>query len=166
MSDRRFLVYIGSDHGGFSLKEHLVGYLSNKDYEVKDFGTHSTDAVDYPDVAFLVARAVAEATAAGRLVRGIMIDAVGVASSMVANRVPGIRSAPCWNEFSAHSAREHNDANMLTLGGRMLGTGLAERIVDEFLQTDFAGGRHARRVAKIHEVTGDGVAVGSNHRRS
>lgn len=148
-------VFIGSDHGGFDMKSHLIAFLEKQGVTVKDFGTHNRDSVDYPDIAFLVARGVAEARAAGRDVFGVMIDAVGVASSMVCNRVAGIRSAPCWCEFAAESAREHNDAHVVTLGGRILGLSLAERIVKTFLETDYAGGRHERRVAKIHTLPGE-----------
>lgn len=151
----KLTVFIGSDHGGFDLKNHLIGFLKKEGFEVKDFGTHSKDAVDYPDVAFLVARGVAEARSAGREVFGVMIDAIGVASAMVCNRVAGIRAAPCWCEFAAESAREHNNAHVLTLGGRVLGTGMAERVLRKFLETDYAGGRHERRVVKIHSLPGE-----------
>jgi len=149
------VVFLGSDHGGFALKEHLAAFLGRAGYLVKNLGTHGTDAVDYPDFAMLVAQATAEAQVRGLVARGIMIDAVGLASSMVCNRVPGIRSAPCWDEFSVRSAREHNDANLLTLGGRVLGTSLAERIVELFLTVPFGGDRHLRRVRKIHELAGE-----------
>ena len=148
-------VYLGCDHGGVELKNHLKRHLEARGYPIKDFGTHSTDSVDYPDIAFLVARAVAETLASGQPCFGIMIDAVGVASSMVCNRVPGIRSAPCWNEFSARSARQHNNAHLVTLGGRLMGPALAQSIVDVFLETDYEGGRHDRRVNKIHQVAGE-----------
>lgn len=163
MSDgsRVDVVFLGSDHGGFALKEHLAAFLTKAGYLVRDLGTHGTDSADYPDFAMLVAQATAEALSRGLTARGIMIDAVGVASSMVCNRVPGIRSAPCWNEFSAHSAREHNDANVLTLGGRVLGTSLAEKIVETFLNTPFGGDRHLRRVRKIHELAGEQMLRGS-----
>jgi len=153
--DGNITVFIGSDHGGFDMKQYLVGVLEKEGVSVKDFGTHSRESVDYPDVAFLVARGVAEARSAGRTVFGVMIDAVGVASSMVCNRVAGIRAAPCWCELAAESAREHNDAHVVTLGGRVLGLLLAERIVKTFLKTPYAGGRHERRVAKIHSLPGE-----------
>jgi ribose 5-phosphate isomerase B len=155
MTEARPTIFLGCDHGGLELKEHLKGLLERQGYPVKDFGTHTPDAVDYPDIAYLVARSVAEARAGGREAFGIMIDGVGVASSMVCNRVPGIRSAPCWNEFSARSAREHNNANVITLGGRLHGVALAEALVITFLETPYAGGRHQRRVDKIHLLAGE-----------
>jgi ribose 5-phosphate isomerase B len=151
----RKVVFLGSDHGGFALKEHLKGFLEKQGYRLRDFGTHSSESVDYPDFAFLVARAVAEGRAAGLEAFGIMIDAVGVASAMVCNRVGGVRAAPCFCAFAARSAREHNNAQVLTLGGRVLGTTLAEEISTVFLTTAYAGGRHERRVAKIHRLTGE-----------
>lgn len=146
-------IMIGSDHGGFAMKEDLKDFLRSQGYEVIDFGCHSAESVDYPDICLLVADAVASSAGSGK-VRGIMLDGVGVASTMVANKVPGIRAALCWNIFSASNAREHNDANMLVLGGRVLGDVLAKRIVKTFLDTDFAGGRHARRVNKIMAIEG------------
>jgi ribose 5-phosphate isomerase B len=148
-------VFLGSDHGGLELKNHLKGYLEKQGYLVRDFGTHTPESVDYPDIAFLVGRAVAEARAAGLHAFGIMIDAVGVASAMVCNRVAGVRAAPGWCELSARSAREHNDAQVLTLGGRVVGRALAESIVTTFLESEYLGGRHQRRVAKIHSLTGE-----------
>jgi len=148
-------VYIGCDHGGLELKEHLKAALEKQGYLVRDFGTHSKDAVDYPDIAYLVARAVAETRKAGVEAFGVMIDGIGVASSMVCNRVPGIRSAPVWNEFSARSAREHNNAQVITLGGRVMGDKLAESLLMTFLETPFGGGRHQPRVDKIHLLAGE-----------
>ncbi len=160
-------VFIGSDHGGFDLKNHLASFLEKEGFKVKDFGTHSRDPVDYPDIAFLLARAVAEARSAGEEVFGIMIDAIGVASAMVCNRVPGIRAAVCWCEFAAESAREHNNAQVVTLGGRILGTAAAERILKVFLTTGYAAGRHEKRVFKIHALTGEaGFARGTSGGRS
>lgn len=148
-------IFLGCDHGGVELKNHLKGHLEKRGYPVTDYGTHSPDPVDYPDIAFLVARAVSESRAGGNAAFGIMIDGVGVASSMVCNRVAGVRSAPCWNEFSARSARQHNNANVMTLGGQLMGPALARTIVDVFLQSDYEGGRHQRRVDKIHTVAGE-----------
>ena len=141
-------IMIGSDHGGYELKEDIKQYLGSLGYDVVDFGCHSEEPVDYPDIAFLVADAV---TLADNGV-GIMIDGVGVGSTMAANKVPGIRAALCWESFSANNAREHNDANMLVLGGRVIGKSLARSIVKLFLETEFAGGRHSRRVDKIMAV--------------
>ncbi len=143
-------IMIGSDHGGYELKEDIKQYLCSEGYDVVDFGCHSEEPVDYPDIAFLVADAVASADKGV----GIMIDGVGVASAMVANKVPGIRAALCWELFSANNAREHNNANMLVLGGRVIGKSLARNIVKVFLETEFAGGRHSRRVDKIMAVEG------------
>lgn len=160
-------VFIGSDHGGFDLKSHLEAFLRKEGFRVKDFGTHSRDPVDYPDIAFLVARAVAEARSAGEEVFGVMIDAIGVASAMVCNRVGGIRAAPCWCEFAAESAREHNNAHVVTLGGRILGPAAAERILKVFLTTEYSAGRHEKRVYKIHALTGEpGYNAGSSGGRT
>jgi len=138
-------VAIGSDHGGFPLKQVLISFLEGKGYIVKDCGTYSTQACDYPDYAGLVARSVA----AGDCDRGIMIDSIGVASAMAANKVRGIRAAACWDLRSASSSREHNNANVLTLGGKVLEENLACQMVDTWLNTPFSGGRHWPRVNKI-----------------
>ncbi len=149
------LVLIGADHGGVILKEQLKAWLDKQGYPLRDLGAHSADPVDYPDIAFLVARGVVEARAGNQEAFGVMIDGVGVASSMVCNRVPGIRSAPVWNEFSARSAREHNDAQVMTLGGRLIGDALACKLLETFLTTPFGGGRHQARVDKIHLLAGE-----------
>ncbi len=148
MSQDMRKILIGSDHGGFELKEIIRQFLKDQGYRVVDFGCYSPDPVDYPDIAFLVSQGVCSNPNS----IGIMIDGVGVASTMVANKIPGIRAALCWNQFSAHNAREHNNANMLVLGGRVIGDILARSIVKEFLETEFAGGRHARRVDKIMAI--------------
>jgi ribose 5-phosphate isomerase B len=144
----RRVIALGADHGGFPLKEQLKGPLGELGYEVLDLGTASTEAVDYPDFAVAVARAVAE----GRAWRGIMIDGAGIGSSMAANKVAGIRAALCHDLTTAQNAREHNDANVLTLGGTLIGTRLAVDIVRTFLAAEFGGGRHARRVDKINSL--------------
>lgn len=141
-------VALGADHGGFPLKEELKTLLGQLGYTVDDVGTHSKDAVDYPDFAVKVARAVAE----GRAWRGIMVDGAGIGSAMAANKVPGIRAALCYDLTTALNAREHNDANVLTLGGTLIGARLAGDIVKAFLTTDFGGGRHAGRVGKINAL--------------
>ncbi len=141
-------VAIGADHGGFALKEDLKKYLPELGYAVLDCGTHSTEAVDYPDFAYAVARLVAE----GRAARGIMIDGAGIGSCMAANKVPGVRAAMCYDVSTAVNSREHNDANVLTLGGGLIGANLARQIVKTWLSTDFGGGRHARRVDKIMAI--------------
>jgi ribose 5-phosphate isomerase B len=143
-------VALGADHGGYPLKEELKRALGELGCEVRDLGTHSTAAVDYPDFAVAVARAVADGTARF----GIMVDGAGIGSSMAANKVPGVRAALCYDLTTAQNAREHNDANVLTLGGTLIGTRLALEIVRAFLATPFAGGRHAPRVAKINRLDG------------
>lgn len=142
------VIALGSDHGGFSMKEQLKKILAEHGYSIADVGTHSDAACDYPDFAFAVASLVSSKNAA----RGIMIDAVGVASAMVANKVPGVRAAVGFSELAARSSREHNDANVLTLGGKVLGAESAKAIVNVWLDTWFGGGRHAARVQKITDV--------------
>jgi len=141
-------VAIGADHGGFLMKENLKTYLIEKGYTVVDCGTNGTDSVDYPDFA----RAVAEKVANGEAWRGIMIDGAGIGSCMAANKVQGIRAAMCYDYATAHNAREHNNANLLTLGAGLIGPNLAQQIVLTFLETEFGGGRHARRVDKIMQI--------------
>jgi ribose 5-phosphate isomerase B len=143
-------IIIGSDHGGFALKEEIKKFLEKQGAEVKDYGAYSADPVDYPDVALLVAEAVAKEKGNGVL--GIMIDGAGIASAICCNKVPGIRAACCNCILSARNAREHNDANILTMGGRIIGGGLAEEIVKIFTSTPYAGGRHARRVEKMMQI--------------
>jgi ribose 5-phosphate isomerase B len=144
----RPVVALGADHGGYPLKEQLKPVLSEAGYDVLDLGTSDTQAVDYPDFAVAVSRAVAE----GRAWRGIMIDGAGIGSAMAANKVAGVRAALCYDLTTAQNAREHNDANVLTLGGTLIGTRLAVDIVRTFLATAFGGGRHARRVDKINSL--------------
>lgn len=143
-------VIIGSDHGGFELKEKIKKFLEGENVEVCDYGTYSTDSVDYPDIALLVAEAVAREKDQGTL--GIMIDGGGIASAICCNKVTGIRATCCNDIFTARYAREHNDANILTMGGRVIGSGVAKEIVKIFLCTAFAGGRHARRVDKMMQI--------------
>ena len=141
-------VAIGCDHGGFSLKVSLVSYLKEKGYQVIDCGTHSTESVDYPDFALAVARQVQD----GKAWRGIVIDGAGIGSCMAANKVHGVRAAMCYDYATAVNCREHNDANVLTLGAGLIGPNLAKQIVDTFLTTEFGGDRHARRVDKIMAI--------------
>jgi ribose 5-phosphate isomerase B len=139
-------VALGSDHGGFELKEVLRQYIAEElGWEVHDCGTHSTDAVDYPDYAAAVAREVA----AGRCALGIVVDAAGIGSAMAANKIAGARCAVCHDDCTVVNSREHNDANVLSLGALIVNRGLAQRLVRLFLTTPFAGGRHERRVQKI-----------------
>lgn len=147
-TDAPKVVAVGSDHGAFALKESLKPFLASLGWGVLDLGTHSTDAVDYPDFAYAVARAVA----LGQARFGIAMDGAGMGSCMVANKVPGIRAAACWNEFTAWNARAHNDAQVLCLGSRALGDVAAQFVVRRFLETAFEGGRHAARVAKVMDV--------------
>jgi ribose 5-phosphate isomerase B len=142
------VIAIGSDHGGYQLKGLLTPYLQGMGYTVLDVGTASEEACDYPDYAYAVSMAVVS----GQASRGIMIDSVGIASAMAANKVPGIRAACCHDAFTAKSSREHNNANILTLGGKILGPELAKSIVLEWLRTWFGGGRHEKRVQKIAEI--------------
>jgi len=140
-------VAIGADHGGFPMKELLKADLQGR-YTVIDCGTDSTASVDYPDFAL----AVAQLVSSGRAWRGIMIDGAGIGSCMVANKVPGVRAALCYDYATAVNSRDHNDANYLTLGAGLIGNNLAKQIVDIWLKTDFGGGRHAKRVEKIMAV--------------
>ncbi len=143
------VIAIGSDHGpSFPLKESLKPFLEEAGYTVLDCGTYSPDSVDYPDIAYSVAKQVAN----GSAWRGIIIDGAGIGSSMAANKVPGVRAALCYNQAMAHNSREHNNANVLTLGAGMVGSNLARQIVQVWLETDFGGGRHARRVDKITQI--------------
>lgn len=141
-------IAIGADHGGFPLKERLAFRLREQGHDVLDCGTDSAAAVDYPDFA----HAVASAVAGGKARWGIIVDGAGIGSAMVANKVPGIRAALCYDLSSARNSREHNHANILTLGAALIGEGLAWQIVQEWLATEWGGDRHARRVEKITEV--------------
>lgn len=138
-------IALGADHGGIHLKGTIKTFLTEQGFEVIDFGTHSEESVDYPDIAEPVAKAVA----AGEYDRGILICGTGIGIGIAANKVKGIRAALCHDCFSAKASREHNDANILTMGERVIGPGLALSIVDIWVHTEFSGGRHARRVAKI-----------------
>ncbi len=138
-------ILIGSDHAGFRLKEDLKGYIASLGHEVEDYGVYEDAPFDYPDIAFRVAEDVAQ----GKGDRGILICGTGVGMSIAANKVRGIRAALCHDVFSARASREHNDANILTMGERVIGAGLAREIVKVWLESSFQGDRHARRVAKI-----------------
>lgn len=141
-------IAIGADHGGFALKERIGFRLREAGYDVVDCGTDSHDAVDYPDFAHAVAREVAS----GSCRYGIVVDGAGIGSAMVANKVPGVRAALCYDISSARNSREHNHANVLTLGAGLIGESLAWQIVEEWLSVDWGGDRHARRVTKITEI--------------
>lgn len=143
-----YTVAIGADHGGFELKGILIPALTAREYRVLDCGAFSTDAVDYPDIAYSVAKLVSD----GAAWRGILIDGAGIGSAMAANKVPGVRAANCNEPKMASNAREHNDANVLTLGAKMMDTPTALEIVRIFLTTDCTEARHQKRVAKIMEI--------------
>ena len=144
------MISIACDHGAIALKNHLKTYLEGKGYEVKDFGTHTTDSCDYPDFAAPAAQAVAN----GECEKGIVLCTTGIGVSMVANKVKGVRCALCHETHSAEMTRRHNDANVLAMGAGVTGVNLAERIVDVFLTTEFEGGRHQRRVDKVMAIEG------------
>ena len=138
-------IAIGSDHAGFDLKSHLVSFLSGLGHEVDDQGTHSTESVDYPEICAGVGRTVV----AGAADWGIVIGGSGQGEQLAANKVRGVRAALCNCLYTARMAREHNDANVLSIGGRVVGIGLAEEIVATFANAEFEGGRHQRRVDQI-----------------
>lgn len=142
------MIAIGSDHGGFSLKQEIMKYLDSKGLKYEDFGTYTEESTDYP----IYGEAVGRAVASGEYECGIVVCGTGIGISIAANKVKGIRAALCGDCYSAEMARLHNNANVLALGGRVLGTGLALKIVDTFLETNFEGGRHARRVDLITQV--------------
>lgn len=141
-------IAVGADHAGLSLKEPLVDFLMSKGWDVEDFGTFGPDSVDYPDYA----QKVSEAVARGDVDRGLLICGSGQGMCMVANKVDGVRAALANDVVSARLSREHNDANVLTMGARLVALGLAQEIVDVWLSTAFEGGRHQRRLDKITEV--------------
>ena len=141
-------IALASDHGGFDLKESFIAHLLNKGWEVDDLGPHSGDSVDYPDYGIKLAEAVAEK----RVQRGIVICGTGIGMSIVVNRYPGIRGTLCSDLFTAKLCREHNDSNILIMGGRVIGKGLAAEIVNTWLNTPFEGGRHQRRLDKINQI--------------
>lgn len=140
-------IAIGSDHAGFKLKEEIKKFLEEKGIEVVDFGTNSEEKVDYPDYAIPLAESVAK----GEETFGILICGTGIGMSIAANKVKGIRASLVSDVYSAHSAREHNNANILCMGGRVLGTELAKEITNAWLNAEFLGGRHERRINKIAE---------------
>ena len=142
------MIAVGSDHGGFELKEHIVKYLEEKGIEYKDYGTYSEASIDYPDCAKPVCKAVQDGTATG----GILVCGTGIGISMAANKHKGIRAALCGDVYSAKMTKLHNNANVICMGGRVIGRELAFMIIDAWLETEFEGGRHAERVRKIHEI--------------
>lgn len=143
----REVIAVGADHGGFQLKQAVATHLQQRGFEIVDCGTHSEESCDYP----VFARRVAESVASGAAALGIVVDGAGIGSCMVANKVSGIRAAHCDSLFGARNAREHNHANVLTLGAGPTGTALALQVVDRFLATPCGGGRHARRVGMFEQ---------------
>lgn len=141
-------IAVGSDHGGFLLKDEIMKHLKQNNVEFVDFGCFTTESVDYPDIG----QAVGEAVARGEYDRGIICCGTGIGISISANKVPGVRAALCGDCFSAKVSREHNDANVLALGERVIGVELARMIVDIWLSSEFQGGRHGRRVEKIAKI--------------
>lgn len=142
------MIALGSDHGGFELKREIANYLTERGIPFEDFGTHSPDSCDYPDMAV----APCEAVVSGRCDKAILICGTGIGISMAANKICGIRAAVCSDYFSAKYTRLHNDANVLCLGGRVVGPGLACELVEVFLSTPFEGGRHASRIEKLSKL--------------
>lgn len=141
-------IAIASDHGGFDLKENIIAFLLKKGLEIDNLGAHSTDSVDYPDYGIKLAQAITDK----KFVRGILICGTGVGMSIVVNRFPGIRGSLCSDVYTAKMCREHNDSNILIMGGRVIGVGLAIEILETWLNTEFEGGRHKRRLDKIKEI--------------
>ena len=145
------MIAIGSDHGGFELKQEIMAHLKKRGLEYRDFGTYTPDSCDYP----VYGRAVAQAVASGEYERGILICGTGIGISISANKIHGVRAALCGDCFSAEMTRRHNDANIVALGARVVGPGLALKIVDTFLDTEFEGGRHARRIEQMMALEED-----------
>ena len=141
-------IAIGSDHAGYALKQHLVELLTNQGHDVLDLGTHSTESCDYPPICAAVGRDVRD----GRADLGIVLGGSGQGEQLAANKVRGVRAALCNDLYTARMARSHNDANVLSMGARVVGEGLADEIVAVFLGTAFEGGRHERRVAQLAEI--------------
>jgi ribose 5-phosphate isomerase B len=142
------MIALGADHAGWQLKEEIKTWLLQRNVELLDLGTHSPDPADYPDYA----AQVGEAVASGKATRGILVCGTGIGMAMTANKVPGVRAAFCPDLFTARMSREHNDANVLALGGRLTGRELALEIIEMWLRAEFQGGRHSRRLGKITEL--------------
>ena len=139
-------IAVGSDHRGFAVKSHILALLRQRQCDVVDLGTHTEDNCDYPDVAFAVARLIST----GQAERGVLICGTGIGMSIAANKVAGVRAAPVHDDITAELSRQHNDCNILCLSSDLIGQRMIDRIIDIWLATPFDGGRHARRVEKIH----------------
>lgn len=145
------MIALGSDHGGFELKQEVIRFLEENGYEYKDFGCYTEESTDYP----IYAKLVGEAIVSGECEKGILICGTGIGISIAANKIRGIRAAVCTDCFTAQATRQHNDANVLALGGRVVGPGLALKITETFLTTEFSGGeRHVRRLCQFEEYGG------------
>ena len=142
------MIAIGSDHGGFELKTHIIDHLKEKGLEIKDFGCYDENSVDYPDIA----QAVAASITGGECENGILICGTGIGISIAANKINGIRAAHCHDVYSAEMTKRHNNANIICMGGRVVGRELAFMIVDAWLGAEFEGGRHQNRIDKIHAL--------------
>lgn len=142
------MIAIGSDHGGFALKQEIIAYLKENHIDFKDFGSYNTDSVDYPEYG----QAVGHAVVSGECEKGILICGTGIGISIAANKIPGVRCAVCHDVFSAEATRLHNDANIIAMGGRVIGPGHAIKVVETFLNTPFSNDeRHIRRISKIEQ---------------
>lgn len=142
------MLAIGSDHGGFELKEHIIKYLKDKGIECKDFGCYDENSVDYPDIA----KKVCDAINNNECENGILVCGTGIGISIAANKIKGIRAAHCHDVYSAEMTKRHNNANVICMGGRVVGRELAFKIVDAWLGAEFEGGRHQTRIDKIHKL--------------
>jgi ribose 5-phosphate isomerase B len=142
------MIAIGSDHAGYLLKADIIKFLESKGFEVKDFGTNGPESVDYPDYG----RAVAESVAGNECEKGILICGTGIGISIAANKVPGVRAALCTDSYMAKMCKQHNDANIIAIGERVVGPGLALDIIETWLETEFLGGRHQNRLNKISDI--------------
>lgn len=142
------MIALGCDHGGFAMMQDVIKYLDEKGLPYKNFGTFTEDSCDYP----VIAEAVGHAVTGGECDKGILICGTGIGMSIAANKIPGIRAALCGDSYSAEMTRRHNDANILVLGARVIGLGLAHNILDTFLNTPFEGGRHAKRIAMFSDL--------------
>jgi ribose 5-phosphate isomerase B len=151
-------IAIGADHAGFPLKQHLIGTIRRLGHEIDDCGTHSEDPVDYPPICAEVARRVA----AGMADRGVVLGGSGQGEQIAANKVLGIRAALCNDLYTARVSRQHNDANVLSMGGRIVGLGLADEIITSWLSTSFEGGRHAKRLQQIADIEREALHIGES----